>query len=1827
MSKSRKRRQLARKLSRAQSLRALSARSLRYEALEDRRMLAVVTVTTDQDVVDFSDGVTSLREAIFATNLVEGADEIRFDFGHDGPATILLTKGELAIKDSLTITGSGAELLTIDASGNDPTPDVNNGDGSRIFNIDDGDLSNDIVTVDVFISGVTLTGGDLGGDRGGGPASGQGGAIFSLENLSLLGVTVTANAANHDGGGVFTKGVTTITDSTFSLNQSASFSGGGLFVQDTTLVVTGSTFRENTSFRDGGGLFALDTTSTITSSTFSGNTAEKLNGGGIWVKGEVLIADSTVSGNSATRGGGIFAFQADPTILGSTISGNASLRSGGGIWANLNSGVIKVTHSTISGNIADSRSSGRGQGGGLYLQDGFVILNHSLVTGNHDALGSPDLAAYVSSSYSLIGTGAEFLGPLADNGGPTLTHALLPGSPAINAGDLNAVAGEDGVPLFDQRGDGFDRILSRIDIGAYEVQELGDLNLLVDTLVDESDGDFSRGDLSLREAIELANANPVPDTIRFDPIFAAIAGPLPATILLTMGELAITDSVEIVGLGAGLLTIDASGNDRTPSVVDRLGSSVFLVTDDNSTSIQQIVISGLTLTGGDSFLGGGISNFEDLTLTDMTLEHNDGFRGGGIYVGSGTLQMYSSTIKNNNAVDGGGVYVKDGGAEINNSTISNNVAAGSGGGIYLERGDLEVHSTSISKNLARFGGGIRASAVTHTLIDQSMINENHALSNGGGVMGVAFFDIKPHIEITQTTISRNVARAELYGDYGGGGIYLRGANLILRDSLIADNHSNIAGGGIVSRRASTMQLTNSTISGNSSYGHGGGIFSEGVFEITHSTITNNLTDSNENNTGLGGGVFSRGSGLIDHTIIFGNKNGPERVSDDFHSRFGSENQFTSSLIGTINPLRSRNPTWQADAATLIGVDPLLGPLANNGGPTLTHALLPGSPAINAGDLNAVAGEDGVPLFDQRGDGFDRILSRIDIGAYEVQELGDLNLLVDTLVDESDGDFSRGDLSLREAIELANANPVPDTIRFDPIFAAIAGPLPATILLTQGELAITDSVEIVGLGAELLTIDASGNDPTPDENDGNGSRVFNINDNDDTNHRNVSIEGLTLTGGDITGGSNTGGGAILSFESLTVRSSTVTGNSSFAGGGISVIGVGDSVSTISSSTIANNIARSEFTSTRGGGVFFRLRDSSELAITSSILSGNSSSDGGGLHGGAADSSRATLDSNTFTDNLAESGGGLRIGTGGDATMTITSSTITGNSTAGLYGRPPIGAGIHAQSSENSTLTITANIITENSSYYGGGAYLWTSGSSTLILDSNTISRNSSYRSGGIDALVTGPALLTITSNQITDNVGSGITATGIEQGLLKIANNTISRNSARQGAGIYGGGALLIESNEISDNHAREIGGGIRIDADRASSVTIRSNTIVGNSAVESGGGIFFSARDWSDSSIVSSTISENTAGVGGGLFLSAGDRGVLTISSSTISENAATDGGGVYVTTNTRGDIHFDSNTISGNSAERNGGGIYARPYSSIPLAIEHTTITNNTADSDSDNEGIVGGLFASGSPIELSHSIVAGNIDHSGAVPDIAGIINSNFSLIGFGAEFLGPLADNGGPTLTHALLPGSPAINAGDPLADGIPDFDQRGNPFTRISGGRIDIGAYESQPIPGDFDGDGDSDRDDLNFWESDYGSTESGLNPTDSDADGDTDGTDFLNWQRTFSVVLSEAVSVSAAVERSSAAAGKKESVLRTEAVDLAFVMDPLILIQPNDQQSTLETELAIDFVLLPVPEAARPVHRGTVRSAYRLVESAASDKDLHAELEDELSALDELFAQV
>lgn len=332
-------------------------------------------------------------------------------------------------------------------------------------------------------------------------------------------------------------------------------------------------------------------------------------------------------------------------------------------------------------------------------------------------------------------------------------------------------------------------------------------------------------------------------------------------------------------------------------------------------------------------------------------------------------------------------------------------------------------------------------------------------------------------------------------------------------------------------------------------------------------------------------------------------------------------------------------------------------------------------------------------------------------------------------------------------------------------------------------------------------------------------------------------------------------------------------------------------------------------------------------------------------------------------------------------------------------------------------------------------------------------------------------------------GGGIYAWGD----LLVTASTVSENSGgNEGGGILvKSGNAVISDSTISGNVTSHFGGGIWSQAP----ITIRNSLVTSNSTRVGGGGLSLDH----DAIIITSTITNNSSGGGGGVY----SRGPLLLKNSVVSNNVARfEGGGMYSRIGQQSTLIVSGSTISGNSAMNDGGGIATRVGNTASFFIKHSTITNNIADSDDQGFGSGGGIFVSKGSVSLVHSIVAGNIDNSGTAPNLSGIFNSTYSLVGQGAEFLGPLQDNGGPTPTHALLPGSPAIDAGNPNLmqgdAGLPEFDQRGAPFARVAGSRIDIGAFEFQSPSGDLS--------------------------ADFDRDGDTDGFDFLTWQRGFAIAI-------------------------------------------------------------------------------------------------------------
>ncbi|NEP14921.1 MAG: PEP-CTERM sorting domain-containing protein [Symploca sp. SIO2C1] len=414
--------------------------------------MASFTVT---NLLDFGTG--SLRQAILDANGLGGADEILFYPGLSG-GTINLTSGELLITDDLSINGLGADFLGVDAGG-----------FSKVFNVDDGDDGN---FLDVLLNGLTITGGsaEFFGEGGGG--------ISNAENLTLSNSIISGNSSFYDAGGISNSGELTVTNSSISDNQ-AFFYGTGGISNSGELTITNSSINQNFGLTIGG--IKNSGELTMTNSTISGNSSRGT--AGIYNLGEVSVTNSTISGNDAIYGDTV-ANRGELTVTNSTISSNTSFFG----TTVTNSGELTLTNSTISGNSSYFSSSVTNYSGVS------ATVSNTIIAGNIGNTSADVFGDFTSNGFNLIGditgsTGFDndltfaSLGGisiqdvidtnLADNGGLTLTHALIGGSPAIDAGNNDDISA-----LTDQRGAGFDRIvdgnndtIAIVDIGAFEVQQ------------------------------------------------------------------------------------------------------------------------------------------------------------------------------------------------------------------------------------------------------------------------------------------------------------------------------------------------------------------------------------------------------------------------------------------------------------------------------------------------------------------------------------------------------------------------------------------------------------------------------------------------------------------------------------------------------------------------------------------------------------------------------------------------------------------------------------------------------------------------------------------------------------------------------------------------------------------------------------------------------------------------------------------------------------------------------------------------------------------------------------------------------------------------------------------------------------------------------------------------------------------------------------------------------------------------------------------------------------------------------------------------------------
>ncbi|NEO84449.1 MAG: DUF4347 domain-containing protein [Spirulina sp. SIO3F2] len=640
------------------------------------------------------------------------------------------------------------------------------------------------------------------------------------------------------------------------------------------------------------------------------------DGGGINSNGKINLTNSTVSGNSSGGfGGGSFSQFETTTVINSTVSGNSSGSAGAGIAAY---GQVTVTDSTVSGNSASG-------GGGIHA-GGDTIVTNSTVSGNSSDLYGGGILAYgmvTVTNSTVSGNSSGFYGGGIFGADTTVTNSTVSGNSSLYKG--GGIFG-------------------------------GDTTVTNSTITGNSSGRNGGGIFSGYRTTTVINSTVSGNSS------GSTGGGIGSYALVTVTDSTVSGN-STSGSGGGIYTrLDTTVTNSTVS-----GNS----SGRDGGGIQTVTVNltnSMVLSNSGSRRGGGISA-TTTNLTGSTVSGNSsGDRGGGIH--ANTVELDNSVVSNNmSRYEGGGIFANT----VNiasDSEVSGNNARYYGGGIYA--GTVNVTGNSkISGNRGAVGGGISATTVNVTdsevsgntssggggifaqgtvTLRNAQVTDNSSNGSGGGIF------TNNNINVTDSTVSDNSSRGH------GGGIYANNVNLM--NSTVSGNSAVQSGGGIMA--FSTTTVNNSTVSGNSAGRSGGGIFTSGA-TLNNSTIVNN-TVVNSTATTNGGGLAKRsGSGGVDiaNTIIANN------VATTGNDLSGAIASIQNSLIGD-----ATGATIGTNLNNLIGVDPMLLPLANNGGPTQTHALQVGSPAIDSGNNTFVT-----PATDQRGEA--RIqFGTVDIGAVE-----------------------------------------------------------------------------------------------------------------------------------------------------------------------------------------------------------------------------------------------------------------------------------------------------------------------------------------------------------------------------------------------------------------------------------------------------------------------------------------------------------------------------------------------------------------------------------------------------------------------------------------------------------------------------------------------------------------------------------------------------------------------------------------------------------------------------------------------------------------------------
>lgn len=482
-------------------------------------------------------------------------------------------------------------------------------------------------------------------------------------------------------------------------------------------------------------------------------------------------------------------------------------------------------------------------------------------------------------------------------------------------------------------------------------------------------------------AIQAANANPGADTIHLaaGSDYAFAAGSFNSSALPVIED---------------ELTIEGNGG-----TIERVSASSFRIITNNG----QLTLNDVTIAGGSASTGAGVVNNGLLILNGCTLSENRGGGNGGAIFNPGGARveatdtrfernaanghsggaissngqvMVTGCIFTDNESDSGGAIDSAGSVVVSGCTFTDNfTTSGLGGAINnYNSGTLEVRSSSFTGNQAGSSGGAISQRGLFTTLEDCTFTGNSALTRDGGAL---------HVELGTASAERCVVTANTAQDHGGG--INAGVPFSMTECLISENSAGLDGGGMRGYNSGGFHLNRVTVTANTAGREGGGVYAfSAATTILNSTISGNAAATE------GGGLrmWNGAAAVITNATFHANTaglaggSGGGGVRVQFNGPDLSNSIISGSTGGdVVGPVADLGFNIVEDGsglthATSFAGDPMLAPLADNGGPTPTHHLIFGSPAIHAGDC---AG--GTLDVDQRGVSRPQAFG-CDIGAYE-----------------------------------------------------------------------------------------------------------------------------------------------------------------------------------------------------------------------------------------------------------------------------------------------------------------------------------------------------------------------------------------------------------------------------------------------------------------------------------------------------------------------------------------------------------------------------------------------------------------------------------------------------------------------------------------------------------------------------------------------------------------------------------------------------------------------------------------------------------------------------